>query len=507
MSDLNLLTIAPYFTLGGAAVIVMLVSTFSSSHRLALSLTLAGLAGSLVVIGLIAGSSDRGATTLLRMDNYALFFIALIIVSAGLVALTSFGYLERTEKQRPEYYVLVLLATLGASALVASSHFASFFLGLEILSVSLYGLIAYPATRTVAIEAAIKYLVLAASTAAFLVLGMALVYSVTGTLALADLSSFVGAATGLQKQLYASGLVLILAGVGFKLAVVPFHMWTPDIYQGAPAPVTALVASVSKTALFALLLRYVTQIDLGGYRPLFVVLSIVAVASMVVGNLLALLQANVKRLLAYSSISHMGYLLVPLLAGSSLGRSAVAFYLAAYSVTMIGALGVVAGMSGKEGEPESIEDYRGLGRRSPWLAGIFTVFLLSLAGIPITAGFIGKFLLVDAGAGASHWALVIVLVLTSVVGLFYYLRLTLTMWGKTHSEASGSDAPPVSSREVDEFEEDVHGRATRSLTATLGRVDGLTAATLIFAVAALLFLGLYPRLLLHVIERAASSIG
>ena len=385
-------------------------------------------------------------------------------------------------------YVLTLIATLGAGTLVSSAHFASFFLGLEILSVALYGLIAYPARRPGAVEAGLKYLVLAATTAAFLVLGMALVYSVTGTLALGSLATFAAGVSGLQKALYITGLVLIFAGVGFKLAVVPFHMWTPDVYQGAPAPVAAFVATVSKGALFALLLRYAAQMDTAGSRPFFLVLTVVAFASMAVGNLLALMQQNIKRLLAYSSISHLGYLLVALLAGGALARTAVAFYLVAYSLTMVAAFGVVAALSERDREPESLEDYRGLGRRRPWLAGVFTLALLSLAGIPITAGFIGKFLLVDAGAGASRWALVVVLVLTSTVGLFYYLRVIVIMYGK----------PSLSPAEVQ------GGPVPLSPGLPIG---ALTATVLGFLSLALLFLGLYPRLLLDVIERIAGGLG
>ncbi len=487
MTDLHLLAVTPFMVLGGTAVAAMLLSAFVRSHVAILCLTMAGILGSLVAVGLVAASTDRRATGLLIMDDYALFFIGLLIVTAGLVVLLSHGYLRRTERESAEYYVLILLATLGAGTLVSSSHFASFFLGLEVLSVALYGLIAYPAGRAVAVEAGLKYLVLAATTSAFLVFGMALVYAVSGTLSLGGLASFGAAVSGLQKGLYVTGLVLIFTGVGFKLAVVPFHMWTPDVYQGAPAPVAAFIASVSKAALFALLLRYAMQVDAVHGRPLFLVLSVVAFASMAVGNLLALLQRNVKRLLAYSSISHLGYLLVALLAGGALARTAVAFYLAAYSLTMVAAFGVVGALGDAHGEPESIEDYRGLARRKPWLAGVLTLALLSLAGIPITAGFIGKFLLVQAGAGGSRWALVLVLVLTSVLGLFYYLRVIVALFERVVPESADEEGAVP---------------AIRGLA-----IAPLSASVLVFVALALLFLGLYPRLLLRLIEMAAGSLG
>ncbi len=293
--------------------------------------------------------------------------------------------------------------------------------------------------------------------------------------------------SGAQKALYVTGLVLIFAGVGFKLAVVPFHMWTPDIYQGAPAPVTAFIASVSKGALFALLLRYAIELGLADDGPLFLALSVVAFASMVVGNLLALLQRNLKRLLAYSSISHLGYLLVALLAGGALARTAVAFYLTAYSLTMVAAFGVVAALGDAGGEAEAIEDYRGLGRRKPLLAAVLALALLSLAGIPITAGFIGKFLLVQAGAGGSRWALVLVLVLTSALGLYYYLRVLVTLFEKASPEAAEQQGLVPGLRSV--------------------RISPLSASVLAFLAFLLLFLGLYPSLLLRLIEVAMGGLG
>jgi NADH-quinone oxidoreductase subunit N len=216
---------------------------------------------------------------------------------------------------------------------------------------------------------------------------------------------------------------MIIVGVGFKLAVVPFHLWTPDVYEGAPAPVTAFIATVSKGAVFAVLLRLTAMMDLRPGTPVFQALSVIAVASMFGGNLLALQQENVKRLLAYSSIAHAGYILVALLAGGPDGRAAVFFYLAAYFITTLGAFGTVSVLSRKDGDAVDIEDYQGLAWRRPWLAAVFVPMLLSLAGMPLTAGFVGKFFLAAAGIGSSLWVLVAALAASSVIGLFYYLRL------------------------------------------------------------------------------------
>jgi len=232
---------------------------------------------------------------------------------------------------------------------------------------------------------------------------------------------------GSSLALLLPGIALSITGIGFKLGVVPFHLWTPDVYQGAPAPVSAFVATTSKTAMVALLLRYLAP-AIQHSPALFVVLSVIAVASMVAGNLLGLRQTNVKRILAYSSIAHFGYILVALLAGTSMMDGAVAFYLVAYTVTILIAFGVVGVLSTSEADAANLEDYSGLFWRRPVLASVFTVALLSLAGIPATMGFVGKFYVLASGAEASAWALNIVLVLASVIGLFYYLRIVVTLF-------------------------------------------------------------------------------
>ncbi len=223
------------------------------------------------------------------------------------------------------------------------------------------------------------------------------------------------------------GIALSVTGIGFKLGVVPFHLWTPDVYQGAPAPVAAFVATTSKTAVVALLLRYLAA-GTQQSRAVFFLLSVIAVASMFAGNLLALRQNNVKRILAYSSIAHFGYILVAFLAGTTMGASAVAFYLVAYTVTILAAFGIITVLSTSEADADDLEDYRGLFWLRPVLASVFTAVLLSLAGIPATMGFMGKFYILASGANASAWPLMLVLVLTSVIGLFYYLRIVVTLF-------------------------------------------------------------------------------
>ena len=360
------------------------------------------------------------------MDQYALFYMGVIIASAVVVAVLSYQYFEQQAGHREELYVLLLIATLGCMVLVASGHLMSFFLGLEILSVSLYAMIAYLKERKQSLEAGIKYLVLAAASSAFLLFGMALVYAELGTMEFSRVAA--ASAVTSHLALLLPGIVLIITGIGFKLAVVPFHLWTPDVYEGAPAPVTAFIATVSKAAIFALLLRFFYHSGLYQSRTLFVVFAIIAVASMLAGNLLALLQTNVKRILAYSSIAHFGYMLVAFLAGGNMAVEAVTFYLVAYTVTTLGAFGVVAVLSNSSRDADRLDDYQGLFWRRPLIAGIFTVMLLSLAGIPATMGFLAKFYVLAAGASATLWSLVIILVTTSTMGLFYYLRILVALY-------------------------------------------------------------------------------
>jgi NADH-quinone oxidoreductase subunit N len=237
-----------------------------------------------------------------------------------------------------------------------------------------------------------------------------------------------------------TGLMLVLTGVGFKLAVVPFHLWTPDVYEGAPLPVTAFIATVSKGGMFALLLRWFHVHDVGLAGAPGLVLSIIAIASMLTGNLLALTQNNIKRILAYSSIAHMGYLLVALLAGGALGAPAATYYLTAYMATILGAFGLMTVLSGSRWEAASIDDYRGLFWRRPLVAGAFTTMLLSLAGIPLTAGFLGKFYVIAAGASQSRWVLLFTLVVSSTIGLFYYLRIIVAMYAQPGDAGLGEDS-------------------------------------------------------------------
>jgi NADH-quinone oxidoreductase subunit N len=445
----------------------------------------------------------RSVTSLLIVDRFALFYIALVVAAAIAVALFSYGYLNRLQGRREEFYVLLLLATAGAALLAASNHFVSFFLALEILSVALYGMLAFTRARPRSIEAGLKYLILAATSAAFLLFGMALVYLRAGSMAFPALAGrIIQNAQGDLPLL--AGLGMIIVGFGFKLAVVPFHMWTADVYEGAPAPATAFIATVSKGAVFALLLRYFAHfsgpVRSAGFSPsvcsagfspfpdtIFLIFASIAVASMFTGNLLALRQSNVKRILAYSSIAHLGYLMVAFLAGGPLAPLAVTYYLAAYFITTLGAFGIVAILSRAERDADDVEDYQGLAWRKPWLAAVFMAMLFSLAGIPLTAGFVGKFCVLAAGVGSSLWFLAFILVVNSAIGLYYYLRVIVAMTARPDA-ATVPSLPP-------------------SPIAPSRRLGALSAgAMLAILLLSLVWLGVYPAPLIEIIRSAVAGL-
>ncbi len=481
LSPIDFIALLPVIVLAIATVVVMLAIAVRRNHLVTLLLTLTGLAIAFLALSPASAVAPLRVTPLLIIDPFALFYTGLIIFAAFVVALLSYSYFEKREGDHEELYVLLLVATLGSSILVSSAHFASFFLGLEILSVALYAMIAYLHTRRLPLEAGIKYLILAASSAAFLLFGMALVYAELGTLEFGRMSTTFSFHPGLNRYLLLPGLALIITGIGFKLGVVPFHLWTADVYEGAPAPVTTFVATASKGAMFALLLRYFSLSGARLFGPILLVFSIIAIASMFAGNLLALMQKNVKRILAYSSIAHLGYLLVAFEAGGAMGTAAATFYLVAYFVTTLGAFGIVSAVSGKERDADLIDDYRGLFWRRPVVAGVFTAMLLSLAGIPLTAGFLGKFYIVASGASSGIWSLIIILVVTSAIGLFYYLRIIVALY-----------ASPVESTN--------EGRGALTAVSTLdGCVIGVLSVLLIW-------FGVYPGPLLNVIQRVISGL-
>jgi NADH-quinone oxidoreductase subunit N len=450
MNAADFITLLPLIAISATAVVLMIAIAIRRNHKVAVVISLIGVTAALASLLLSASAAPRQITSLLVLDSYSRLYMAILLGAAGFVFLFAYDYLKRRQERPEEFYLLVLLATTGAMVLVVSRNFASFFLGLELLSVALYSLISYVRTETASIEAGIKYLILAASSSSILLFGLALMYADSGSMELSQFTAVMTSTSGSTNMFPLTGLMLVLTGIGFKLAVVPFQLWTPDVYEGAPLPVTAFIATVSKVGIFAFLLRWFHVHDAGVAGAPGLVLTIIAIASMLTGNLLALRQTNIKRVLAFSSIAHMGYLLVALLAGGQLGAPAATYYLIAYAATILGTFGLMTVLSGPRFEAASIDDYRGLFWQRPLVAGVFTTMLLSLAGIPLTAGFLGKFYVIAAGASQSRWVLLFTLVVSSTIGLFYYLRIIVAMYSQPggpgregESSTQPSSLPPI----------------------------------------------------------------
>ncbi|MBA3581952.1 MAG: NADH-quinone oxidoreductase subunit NuoN [Gammaproteobacteria bacterium] len=432
---LDLIALLPFIAICCTIVGVMLAIAFRRNHFWNATFTVIGLNITLLCVAYAAWQGPHDVTGLLRVDASACFYMALILISTLACATLAHAYLEKYQGNREEFYLLLLMSAAGGLVLVSSNHLASLFLGLEILSVPLYGLVAYTFREKRTLEAGLKYLVLSAAASAFLLFGMALLYAHTGSLAFADIAADLSMPlmeAYHYNPLLLAGVAMILVAIAFKLSLVPFHLWTPDVYQGAPAPVGAYLATSSKVAVFAVLLRLSQETPLLHDGLLTTLFTALAIASILVGNLLALMQNNIKRLLGYSSIAHFGYLLIPLVAvpAHTLATEAIAVYLLAYVLTTLGAFGVIALMSSpyQGHDADTLYAYRGLFWKNPYLTAALTVMLLSLAGIPLTAGFIGKFYIAAVGVQAQLWWLLGALVMGSAIGVYYYLRVIVTLY-------------------------------------------------------------------------------
>ncbi len=391
------------------------------------------------------GRSSSAVANALHVDGFSVFFAVLTVCSVALAALVLDGYLRREELEGPEVYVLMLLSASGGIIMASANDLIVLFLGLEILSIALYVLAGSHLRRAESQEAALKYFVLGGFSSAVFLYGIALTYGATGSTNLTEIANFLAGNIILRNGLLVGGLALMLVGLGFKIAAVPFHVWTPDVYQGSPSPVTGFMAAAAKAAGFSALLRIMLT-GLGSRRldwqPMIWVL---AVASMLVGAVLAVVQSDVKRMLAYSSISHAGFILIGLQAGNAIGLSSSLVYLFTYAIVVLGTFGVVTVVGGRGDSRHDLSDYNGLAKRSPFLALSLTVFLLAQAGIPATSGFIAKFGVIRAAADANSYAIAILAMLISVVGAFFYLRVILRMWagGDDHDVGPGADEAVV----------------------------------------------------------------
>ena len=444
MNSSSMMALLPILMLSLTVVVLMIQASIKRDQSIAWMITGIGFLVSLWAAGYARGFTQT-VTVLLSVDDWGLYFTTLVLLASVVTLVLSKDTFSPEGERKEEFYLLLVLSVLGAVVLIQSTHMVSLLLGMELMGVALYAMIAFPERGQLPLEAAIKYLVLSACASAMLLYGFALLYAATGDLSYAGIGTKAILAYAQNPVLVISGTVLVLAGICFKLSLVPFHMWTPDVYEGAPTPVTGFLATVSKGAVFVALARFFIEGQLYQYSSLIGVLSMVAIASMLIGNLLALKQNNVKRLLAYSSIAHFGYLLVVLVAlayqDGPLVNEAITFYLGAYILTTLLAFSVVATIAGEEEEKNDITFFEGLFWRKRIQAIGLTVAMLSFAGIPLTAGFMGKFYIISVGIQSGLWWLLAALVMGSAIAIYYYLRIIFAM---SKTSKISSDSPTQS---------------------------------------------------------------
>ncbi len=479
---LNLHRVAPEVVLCLFGIVIMVVDPFvQAAGRRALGwFAFLGALAALASVHLAAHFPGRAYSDFVNVDRFSMFVHVVVIGAASLAILGSLDYLEGEGLQRGEYYALVLFATAGMGILAGANELVTAFIGLEMSSISSYVLAGFRRRALPSNEASVKYFLLGSFATAFFLYGIAMVYGATGTTLISGIQTFLVGIPSSQHlpALAILGLGLIFVGLGFKVVVAPFQAYAPDVYEGAPTPVTALLASAPKAATFALMLR-VFYVSFGSAQHLwFWVIWISAVLTMFIGNLGALMQTNVKRMLGYSSIAHAGYILVAFAASTDLGVAAALFYLSAYVLMKVGAFLVVTHL-GQQGERRlAIADYAGLGMKQPVLAACFSLFLFSLLGLPVTGGFLGKFFAFQSALDAKIVWLVVIAGINSVIGAYYYLRVIIAMyfWEPSQDYTPTPVAPALS-------------------------------AALLIAAAGTLYLGLLPNRVLVLAKAAADSLS
>jgi len=476
----------PEFSIGGvlpalilsvAGLLAMLLGLFVRKGAAAVGAVI-GLVG--VLIALMVNTPLRlmnmpSFNGMIALDSYTWFFNVLILVSVGLTILISMKYLVDQGLDLYEYFAILLFSAVGMMFMASGIHLLMIFVGLETLSIAVYVLTGILPKSPKSSEASLKYLLLGAFSSGLFLYGAALLYGATGSLALAGLAKYFQ--SGSVSTMALVGMGLLLVGFSFKVAAVPFHMWTPDVYDGAPSPITGFMSVGVKAAAFAAFLRVFFECFGSAQVTWSQILWVLAVLTMILGNLAAIVQTNIKRMLAYSSIAHAGYILVGMVSGTPAGASGVLYYLLAYIFTNLGAFAVVT-MVGRKGEANVyLDDYRGLGKAHPTLALAMSIFLFSLAGIPPTAGFIGKFTIFSAAISAGYIWLVIIGVLTSAASVFYYFRVIMKMY---------MEAPEVEPEEL---------RFSPSMTFALS-----------LTVLAVLYIGIFPTTYLNLATESVKTL-
>ena len=433
---------APLTIVSVTALVAILVDAFiPRSPKLLLWVSISGLAAALAAA--LVALPDRGFAYagMVTVGGYASFLAVVFCLSGILSMLFSAGYLSGQGIEKGEYYVLMLLAIAGMILMASAADLVMFFLGLELMSICFYVLAGFSRSNLLSNEAGLKYFLLGSFATGFLLYGIALIYGSTGT---TSIPAMVAAAAGhAGEPLFLIGLALLLIGLAFKVAAVPFHMWVPDVYEGAPTTVTGFMSTGGKAAAFSAFLLVFAPTVVGTIASVREVLAAIAVLSMVVGNVIAIAQTSVKRMLAYSSIAHAGYLLVGVVAGNAAGQNGVLFYLLAYTIMNVAAFGIVSILETREGKHLTFGEYEGLSTRQPLLAAMMALFMFSLAGIPPFAGFFGKYYVFAGAIEAGYTWLAIVGVIMSVVSAYYYLRLSMVMYFREGVPGLVSPAPAL----------------------------------------------------------------
>lgn len=430
----NILSILPILTLAGFGMIVLIVDILSS-RKLGEKNLLAYLSLMGIIVAAILARNSTGTTLFsfnesFVIDNYSLFFNFIFLLSTGLVILISHSYIKREEINHGEYYALILFSTIGMMLMASGADLLNIYIGLEVMSISIYILTGFKRSKLISNEASLKYFLLGAFATGFLLYGISLVYGSTGAINLKQIAGFIADKGSISNPLLLMGMALIIIGLGFKVASVPFHAWVPDVYEGAPTTITAFMSVGPKAAAFAAFLRILMTAFGSTHYEWQKIIYVLALLTMTVGNVVAIAQTNLKRMLAYSSIAHAGYLLIALVAANDMGVSSVLFYILAYTFMNIGALAVVIIVSQKGDEFLQIHDFAGLGFKHPGLAVAMSLFMLSMAGIPPTAGFVGKFYIFSAAIKSGYIGLAVIGVINSVISVFYYLRIMVIMYMK-----------------------------------------------------------------------------
>ena len=431
LAQLNLSIAMPEIFLLGMTFVIMLLDLFGDAKtrngRLYVG-TLVTLAIAAILVFKVSSPAPQYAfSNMFVVDQMATILKASLLIGVAVLFIYSREYLETRKLFTGEFVLLMLFATLGMMVMVSANHFVSLYLGLEILALSTYTMVALNRDSATATEAAMKYFILGALASGLLLYGMSMIYGATGALDVSLVAKTISLSRA-NDPLITYGLVFVVAGLAFKLGVVPFHMWVPDVYEGAPTPMAMFIGSASKIAAFGFLVRILGDALAGAGSDWQGMLIILAVASLAVGNIIAIAQTNLKRMLAYSTISHMGFLLLGILAGTQSGYAASMFYIVTYALTALGAFGIILLLSREGFEADRIDDLKGLNQRSKWTAFLMLVIMFSMAGIPPFVGFFAKLSVLEAVLNAGHTWLVVYAVLMSVIGAYYYLRIVKLMY-------------------------------------------------------------------------------